>query len=188
MDLTLCPLKRDETMQPAIFLDRDGVINEVKTDRVKYVNHPDDLHLLPDVGEAIKLFNDAGWKVFVVTNQGGIGLGFMEEANVETIHRKMEDDLAGFGAWIEAVRCCPHKPHANCACRKPKPKMITDLAVEYDVDVTKSYMVGDRKPDIEAGRRAGTYTVLVGNSDKNDVEADFYFSDLLAFGKWLCEK
>lgn len=172
-------------MEKAIFLDRDGVINEVKTDRVKFVNQPDDLYLLEGVAEAIKRFNDAGWKVFVVTNQGGIGLGYMKEKALKAIHSKMKSDLAAFGATIDDIRYCPHKPHANCPCRKPKPQMIVDLAEKYEIDIVESYMVGDRKPDIEAGENAGTKTVLVGDRLKNDIGADLYFKDLLEFAKWV---
>lgn len=172
-------------MHKAIFLDRDGVINEVKTDKVTFVNQPDDFHLLDGVGEAVKRFNDAGWEVFVVTNQGGIGLRLMKEKALKAIHDKMKDDLEKFGATIDDIRYCPHKPHANCPCRKPKPQMITDLAEEHDIDITDSYMVGDREPDIEAGKKAGTRTVLVGERLKNDIGADLYFKNLYGFAQWL---
>lgn len=172
-------------MKKAIFLDRDGVINEVKTNRVKFVNQPEDFYLLVGVGRAIKMFNDAGWSVFVVTNQGGVGLGYMEEKSLKAIHQKMEDDLKQSGAKIDAIRYCPHKPYANCACRKPKPQMITDLADRYNVDVTESYMVGDREPDIEAGKKAGTQTVLIGDRLTDESGADLYFSDLHSFAEWL---
>src|SRR5699024_600254 len=175
---------RNDKMHKAIFLDRDGVINEVKTKRVTFVNNPDDFYLLDGVGEAIKRFNDNGWKVFVITNQGGIGLGYMEESSLKAIHAKMEDDLSAFGATIDDIHYCPHKPYANCPCRKPKPKMITDLAEEYEIDVAESYMVGDRRPDIEAGSQAGTQTVLVGDRSQHEVKADLYFKDLLSFAMW----
>ncbi|HLQ71493.1 MAG TPA: HAD family hydrolase [Bacillota bacterium] len=176
---------RGDVMNNAIFLDRDGVINEVKTSRVRFVNQPADFHLLPGVGQAIKMFNDAKWCVFVVTNQGGVGLGYMKETSLKAIHQKMEADLADAGAKVDAIRYCPHKPHANCACRKPKPQMITDLAVAHDVDVKASYMVGDREPDIEAGKKAGTQTVLVGDRLTHNIGSDWQFPDLLAFATWL---
>lgn len=172
-------------MESAIFLDRDGVINEVLTDRVKFVNKPKDFHLLRGVGEAIRQFNDAGLKVFVVTNQGGIGLGYMQQSALQAIHQKMKDDLAKFAAKIDDIAFCSHKPHAGCACRKPKPQMILDLAKKHDIELGKSYMVGDRKPDMEAGKLAGTKTVLVGNREKNSSGADIAFPDLLSFAKWL---
>lgn len=174
-------------MHKAIFLDRDGVVNEVKSKRVKFVNKPADLHLLGGVGEAIKKFNDADWKVFVVTNQGGVGLGYMKEKSLKAIHQKMQDDLALSGANIDEIRYCPHKPHEGCACRKPKPQMILDLAKSHNIDLNKSYMVGDRAPDIEAGKQAGTKTVLVGYRLEAEVKADQNFVNLLAFSKWLLD-
>jgi D-glycero-D-manno-heptose 1,7-bisphosphate phosphatase len=170
----------------AMFLDRDGVINEVLSDRVKFVNKPSDFYLLDGVGEAIKLFNDEGFKVFVVTNQGGVGLGYMKESALSEVHHKMVDDLAKFEAKIDDIAYCPHKPDANCACRKPKPQMLLDLAEKYNVDLTQSYMVGDREPDILAGKEAGVRTILVG--DRNETEdADMFFPDLLAVANWLAE-
>lgn len=172
-------------MQVGIFLDRDGVINEVLTKRVKFVNKPSDLYLLEGVGEAIKLFNDHGYKVFVVTNQGGIGLGYMKEEALKRVHQKMRKDLAEYEAKVDDIAYCPHKPKAGCACRKPRPQMLFDLAEKHQVDLEKSYMVGDRDPDIEAGREAGAKTVLVGSREETSNEADYRFHDLLAFAKWL---
>lgn len=171
-------------MKKAVFLDRDGVINEVLSDRVKFVNKPEQFHLLPGVGEAIKLFNDAGFPVFVVTNQGGIGLGYMTETQLQKIHDEMEKQLADSGAHIKDIAYCPHKPKANCSCRKPKPKMLTDLAEKHSVSLTESYMIGDRAPDIEAGKAAGTKTILVGK-DKEEADADYYFADLFDAAKWI---
>ncbi|MCP8615762.1 D-glycero-alpha-D-manno-heptose-1,7-bisphosphate 7-phosphatase [Salirhabdus salicampi] len=174
-------------MSKAMFLDRDGVINEVLTNRVKFVNKPKDFYFLDGVGEAIKLFNDSGYKVFVVTNQGGIGLGHMKESDLHKVHDKMREDLKEYGAVINDIAYCPHKPHANCPCRKPKPKMILDLAEKYDIDVKQSFMVGDREADILAGKRAGTKTVLIGNREEVNIEADAVFSDLLSVANWLSE-
>ncbi|MBB6454761.1 D-glycero-D-manno-heptose 1,7-bisphosphate phosphatase [Salirhabdus euzebyi] len=174
-------------MNIAMFLDRDGVVNEVLSERVKFVNKPTDFYLLDGVAEAIKLFNEEGFKVFIVTNQGGIGLGYMKESALQDVHKKMEEDLAKIGAYVDEVVYCPHKPHANCACRKPKPKMLFDLAAKYDIDLAQSYMVGDREPDIIAGREAGTRTILIGEREKDEVEADMYFPDLLSVANWLAE-
>lgn len=174
-------------MNRAVFLDRDGVINEVLSKRVKFVNTPQQFHLLKGVGPAIKQLNDAKFKVFVVTNQGGIGLGYMKEKILHAVHEKMEADLAVFGAKIDGIAYCAHKPHANCRCRKPKPQMLLDLAKEHEIDLSESYLVGDRKPDIEAGRGAGVYTILVGNRDET-VQADQYFADLQKAAKWIINR
>lgn len=170
-----------------MFLDRDGVINEVLSSRVKFVNKPDEFYLLDGVGVAIKQFKDAGFKVFVVTNQGGVGLGYMREDTLHAIHEKMIVDLSMYGASVDEITYCPHKPHANCICRKPNPQMILDLAEKYDINLSKSYMIGDRKPDIEAGMLAGTQTVLVGDREKS-TDASLHFSNLLSFSNWICLK
>lgn len=171
-------------MNKAVFLDRDGVINEVLSKRVKFVNRPEDFYLLDGVGEAIKKINDLDYKVFVVTNQGGVGLGYMDENSLQRIHDKMVNDLAKYGAKINDIAYCPHKPKEGCRCRKPEPEMLLQLAKKYDILLSESFMVGDRKQDIEAGLKAGTYTVLVGSRDEN-VKADYVFKDLFAFAEWL---
>ncbi|MFC2949081.1 D-glycero-alpha-D-manno-heptose-1,7-bisphosphate 7-phosphatase [Virgibacillus sediminis] len=172
-------------MSKGIFLDRDGVLNEVLTDRVQFVNSPEDFYLLPGVGEAIHLLNKAGFKVFVVTNQGGVGLGFMAKEALIEIHNKMQQDLHEYGAVIDDIAYCPHKPHANCACRKPKPQMILDLAEKHQVDIKESFMAGDREPDIQAGKKAGVRTILIGDGILDGVDADYVFPDLLSAAKWL---
>lgn len=171
-------------MKKGVFLDRDGVVNEVLSDRVKFVNQPDDFYLLNGVGEAIQYLNEDGYGVFVVTNQGGVGLGYMMEKELHDVHQKMKDDLAHFGAFIDDIMYCPHKPNAGCPCRKPNPQMIVDLAKKHAIDLKSSYMVGDRAPDIEAGDRAGVTTVLVGSREEQS-HPDLTFPDLLSFSKWL---
>jgi D-glycero-D-manno-heptose 1,7-bisphosphate phosphatase len=157
--------------QRAVFLDRDGVIN----DHIRYVNTPDDLILFPGAGKALKRLRDANFRVFVVTNQGGVGLGYMTEENLHAVHQKMKEELAREGAVIDEIVYCPHKPREGCACRKPSPTMIIDLANRYGIDVTQSFMVGDRETDIEAGIKAGTKTVLIG---KGPSQADYVVPDL----------
>jgi len=174
-------------LDKAIFLDRDGVINEVLSSRVKFVNKPEDFYLLDGVGEAVKILNEMNYKVLVVTNQGGIGLGYMKESALEHIHDKMKIDLAKFGAEIDDIAYCPHKPKAGCRCRKPKPEMIYDLAQKHQITLKKSYMVGDREPDIEAGKSAGITTVIVGKRYKK-IEADLSFPNLRMFANWLQTK
>jgi D-glycero-D-manno-heptose 1,7-bisphosphate phosphatase len=173
-------------LKSGIFLDRDGVINEVLSKRVKFVNKPSDLYLLPKVGEAIKKLNDAGYPVFVVTNQGGVGLGFMTEKSLKAIHKKLEEDLQAFGASVIEIAYCAHKPNEGCECRKPGSKMITDLAEKYEIELKSSYMIGDRDVDILAGKAAGTRTILVGN--ENTDLADQRFENLYDAAVWITEK
>lgn len=169
-------------LKKAVFLDRDGVINEVLTDRVKFVNRPDQLYFLPGVEEAIKHLNMYFDYVFVVTNQGGVGLGYMKEKQLQKIHDHMVNELAKKGASIHEVAYCPHKPKAGCECRKPNSKMILVLAEKYNVDLEKSYMVGDTDTDIQAGKKAGTKAIFIG---KSDPLADAVCSNLKEAAQWI---
>ena len=166
----------------AVFLDRDGVINEVLTKRVKFVNNPKQLYFLPGVEEAIKSLNEYFDYVFVVTNQGGIGLGYMKEKQLHKIHDYMIVELEKKGATIHEVAYCPHKPKAGCECRKPNSKMILDLGEKYNIDLEKSYMVGDTDTDIIAGKKAGTKTVFLG---KRDPLADAVCPNLKEAAQWI---
>lgn len=171
-------------MKTAVFLDRDGVINEVLTNRVKFVNKPKDLYFLPNVPEAIQKLNEHFDYIFVVTNQGGVGLGFMKETGLQKVHDHMVNELKKKGVIIHDVAYCPHKPKAGCACRKPGSKMIEDLALKYNVDLSKSYMVGDTDTDIQAGKKAGTKAIYIGESDPL---ADAVVPDLLRAAEWIIQ-
>ncbi|WP_301110185.1 HAD family hydrolase [Sporosarcina sp.] len=169
-------------MKKAVFLDRDGVINEVLTDRVKFVNRPNQLYFLPNTAKAIRLLNEVFDYVFVVTNQGGVGLGFMKESQLQDIHKHMIDELLKEGAVIHEAVYCPHKPKSGCACRKPNSKLLEDLAKKYHVELSSSYMVGDTDTDIIAGKKAGTRTVFIGESDEI---ADAVRPDLFRAAEWI---
>jgi D-glycero-D-manno-heptose 1,7-bisphosphate phosphatase len=171
-------------MKRAVFLDRDGVINEVLTNRVKFVNKPHELYFLPGVPEAIKKLNVFFDFIFVVTNQGGIGLGFMKESQLIKIHDHMIAELKKEGAIIHDVVYCPHKPKSGCDCRKPHSKLIEDLGKKYDINLSQSYMVGDTDTDIIAGKKAGTKGVFLGESDSL---ADAVFPDLISAVDWIIE-
>lgn len=171
-----------DRLKRAVFLDRDGVINEVLTKRVKFVNEPKQFYFLPGAEEAIKSLNDHFDYVFVVTNQGGIGLGYMKEKQLQKVHDHMVAELKKKGATIHEVAYCPHKPKAGCECRKPNSKMILDLGEKYNIDLEKSYMVGDTDTDIQAGKKAGTKAVYIGDSDPL---ADAVFPDLKEAAQWI---
>jgi D-glycero-D-manno-heptose 1,7-bisphosphate phosphatase len=150
--------------RPAIFLDRDGVI----IDDVNYLAMPHQVRFVPGSAEAIAALNRAGWPVVVVTNQAGVGRGYFSEAAVASVHRYIARELAAFDAVIEAFYYCPHHPEAEidgyrvaCACRKPNPGMLHRAAEELGIDLERSWMIGDRISDLEAGAAAGTRTILV---------------------------
>ncbi|WP_421378598.1 D-glycero-alpha-D-manno-heptose-1,7-bisphosphate 7-phosphatase [Bacillus salacetis] len=172
-------------MKKAVFLDRDGVINEVLSKRVKFVNKPSDIHYLKKVPKAIKMLNGKGFKVFVVTNQGGVGLGYLTEAGLDKIHEKMKQDIENEGGFVEEFASCIHKPHEGCECRKPEAGMILSLANKHGIDLSQSYMIGDREPDIEAGKKAGCSTILIGDDDPENL-ADRHFPSLYEAAIYLC--
>ncbi|WP_078381323.1 D-glycero-alpha-D-manno-heptose-1,7-bisphosphate 7-phosphatase [Sutcliffiella halmapala] len=169
-------------MYQGVFLDRDGVINEVLSERVKFVNKPSDFYFLPGAKEGIRILTEVGYKIFVVTNQGGVGLGFMKHSALENVHQFMVGEIKAAGGKIEEVAACIHKPNEGCICRKPGPKMLGDLAIKYQIDLASSYMVGDRDVDILAGKAAGTKTIFIGSS-MND--AYINFPSLLEAAIWL---
>lgn len=147
-------------MKKAVFLDRDGVIN----DNTVHVNRPADLKLYPWTTSAIRKLKEAGFLVFVVTNQGGIEMGYFTEKDLHDIHEHLTNLLATDNANVEEIAYCPHFNHP-CECRKPKPGMLLTLAQKYEIDLANSWMVGDFPTDIQAGNAAGCHTVKIGQPD-----------------------
>lgn len=146
-------------MKKAVFLDRDGVIN----DNTVHVNQPDDLILYPWSTASVRRLKEAGYLVFVVTNQGGIEMGYFTSADLDAIHARLEEILKEDNTGVDEITHCPHF-HQACDCRKPKPGMILRLAEKYHVDLTHSWMVGDFETDVQAGNAAGCRTVKIGKS------------------------
>lgn len=141
----------------ACFLDRDGVINE----EAGYIRSPEQLKAFPFAGEAIKLLNEKGIKAIVVTNQSGIGRGYFDQKILDEIHRKLRRELAKEGAFLDAIYYCPHHPGDGCHCRKPKTGLFLKAAMDFNLDLGQCYTIGDKLTDLEAGREAGTKTILV---------------------------
>ena len=166
-------------MKPAVFLDRDGVINYVVMR--DGLPHPpasaDSLEFLPGVAEAIGILRTAGFHVIVVTNQPDVATGVQQRQNVEAIHEKMLQALP-----IDGLKVCYHVDEDGCSCRKPKPGMLLEAATESSLDLHQSYMIGDRWRDIEAGRAAGCKTVLIDYNypEKQAESPDMVASSLLA--------
>lgn len=140
-------------MNKAFFLDRDGVVNY----DVRYCHEPEKIELKPGFAEGLALMHKAGFLAIVITNQGGIALGMYEASAVHSCHEKIQSLLAPYGEKIDGFYFCPHhsKVTGECSCRKPHPGMIFKAARDFDIDITRSYMVGDRISDLEAGRNAG---------------------------------
>ena len=148
-----------ETRLPrrAVFLDRDGTISE----EMGYVNHIDRFRIFPYAAEAIRRLNRAEIPVIVVTNQSGIARNIFPESLVHEVHQKMIAELAAGGARIDAIYFCPHKSEDACECRKPHPGLLERAAREHALDLTASWVVGDRYADLEMGHAAGTRGILV---------------------------
>jgi len=152
-------------MSKAVFLDRDGVINR-KPPEGDYVTRWEDFHVLPGVVEGVALLNRAGFAVIVVTNQRCIAKGLMTMAELENMHRRMTELLAGAGAIIDGTFYCPHEIEPVCECRKPAPGMLLNAARLHRIDLSASWMIGDSDIDIEAGKNAGCKTVRLVAGDE----------------------
>ena len=184
----------------AVFLDRDGTLNE----EVGYVNHVERFYLLPRVGQAIRLLNQHEWKAVVITNQSGVARGYFPEFLVHQVHRKMKELLKKEGAHLDGIYYCPHHPdigsppyRQKCQCRKPATGLIEEAVRELDLDPSRSYVVGDRGADIEFARRAGAKAILVltgygrgeweYSSAQWKVKPDYVAQDLLEAVEWILQ-
>ena len=145
-------------MNKAVFLDRDGVINRKLED--DYVKIWEDFHFLQGVKEAVRILNEKGYLVIVVTNQRGIARGLMTESDLEGIHRRMREEFQKYRAHIDDIFYCPHDISDNCACRKPQAGMLIEAQEKWDIDFSQSYIIGDSQSDIEAGQRVGCRGIL----------------------------
>lgn len=159
----------------AAFFDRDGVLNE----DVGFAHRPDQIAWMPGAREAVKRLNDAGFLVFVVTNQGGVARGLYSEEHVRTLHRWMQEELRAVGAHVDDFYHCPHHPdhgeppyRTDCRCRKPEPGMLLQAMAEWPVEPQGSFLIGDRETDVQAAQRAGIEGMLYRGGDLDALVAD----------------
>jgi len=146
----------------ALFLDRDGVINE----DVGYAYLPEQINFMPGIFEIARRAHHNNELIIIVTNQSGIGRGFYSELQFHDVMEWMLTRFADEGAPITAYYYCPHRPEEGCACRKPKPGMMLKAAEEWNVDLSQSRLIGDKETDIQAGRAAGippSNTIIFGH-------------------------
>lgn len=184
--------------QPAVFLDRDGTINE----QMGYINHISRFILLPGVARAIRQLNDLHIPVIVVTNQSGLARGYFPASLLDEVHEKMHRLLAKEGAHIDGLYICPHHPEAKvdefrqaCICRKPLPGLLEQAAREMHIDLGRSFMVGDRWSDLRCAVRVGATPILVltgyGRGDyqyigpAQEIQPVFIADDLQAAVTWI---
>jgi len=158
-DLTpTLPYSPTPPLRPAVFLDRDGVLNRDSDD---FIKTPDELELLPGAAESVARLNAAGYLCIVITNQSGIARGLFPESALEPLHDKLRAEMAAGGARIDAIYYCPHGPEDGCDCRKPATGMVLQAAREHGIDIAASWLVGDRPGDIACGAATGTRSILV---------------------------
>jgi D,D-heptose 1,7-bisphosphate phosphatase len=188
----------EEIMNRGVFLDRDGVINEL----IYYAEHgvvdspftDEQFRLIPGVCEAINEFHELGFKVIIVSNQPGMAKGYVSQETFEKIRERMNHDLAKEGASCDSEYYCFHHPEArvarlkaNCGCRKPKPGLLLQAARDLNIDLHQSWMIGDGLTDMQAGKSAGCHTILLGKMkcelchlmDEQDARPDFVAANLL---------
>ena len=183
-------------MRVAVFLDRDGTINE----EMGYINHIDRFVLLPGAVAAIRSINESDLKAVVVTNQSGVARGYFPKELIDHVHQKMSGLLEEGGAFLDGIYTCTHAPpnkgeSGGCGCRKPRIGLMKQAAQELNLDLEKSYVVGDRFKDVEMARNAGAKAILVltgyGKGEleflgpSSRVQADFVAKDLAEAVKWI---
>lgn len=168
-----------------IILDRDGVINE---ERSEYILHAGQWHPIISSMEAIARLNQGGWTVVVATNQSAIGRGWMTEEDLAEIHKKLHQCCQAYKATIDHIFHCPHEPAANCQCRKPKPGLLHNIAKTYGCNLKEICMVGDTENDVLAAEQAGCSPILVRSGKPIPTRLSYIptYADLSAFvDVWL---
>lgn len=171
-------------LRPAVFLDRDGVLNavELRDGRPLPPSSLETFSLLPDVVEACQQLRDAGYVLVVVTNQPDLSRGQQTHDVVEAMNAALMREVD-----VDELRMCPHDDSDGCSCRKPQPGLLLSAASDHGLDLGRSFMVGDRWKDVEAGRRAGCGTVLVGRgyNESQAIAPDKVVTTLLEAAQWI---
>lgn len=168
-----------KTKKPAVFLDRDGVLIVEKD----FLISRDDIEFFPRTFESLKSLNNGFLKI-VVSNQSGIARGYFTQEDVEKLNDIISHKLADKGIVIDAWYFCPHGPEDDCGCRKPRPGMLLEAAKKMNIDLNRSWMIGDKTSDIVAGKASGAKTVLVktgyGGAEPGarDIHPDFTAADI----------
>ena len=144
-----------------VFVDRDGVINQERSDYVKSIS---ELEIYPNVAKNIKLLKDAGFLVIVITNQSAVNRGIVTHEMINQIHNSIQDHLKKYGTFLDGFYYCPHTPNENCNCRKPKPGLLQQAILELNIDLNSSWMIGDSDSDIEAADSIGCKAIKINDN------------------------
>ena len=147
-------------MLPAIFLDRDGVINEERKDYVKNLN---EFKIFSGVAEAIDLLRKKNFLIIIITNQSAINRKLLDTSTLENIHKSFQEYLKSNNTFIDAFYYCPHRPDENCICRKPKPGLLIKAIQDFKINPKESWMIGDSNSDLESGRLVGCNVMKINN-------------------------
>jgi len=194
------PKASRETGRPAVFLDRDGVVNPMvpskKTGEPDSPHSREEVSIFPGVAESIRSLQASGFRVFLASNQPSVARGKCAFADLEIVHARIVELLARAGAKLDGVYYCHHDPKGvvpelalPCECRKPAPGMLLRAAREHGIRLDLSFMVGDREKDVECGRRAGCRTILANASAKESrALADHEAKDLASATLWILEQ
>ena len=175
---------KEDFLNRAIFLDRDGVINE---DRVDYIKSWEEFRFIKGVRQALKKIHQAGIPVVVITNQSVIGRGLVTEGGLSVIHDRMCQAVQKSGGRITKIYYCPHYPNDHCRCRKPRIGMLKKAAKELDLDLKKCLFIGDSLKDIQAGNRAGCRTVLVQTGQGGESLKKILTGKTRIRPDWVCD-
>ena len=159
-------------MNKAIFLDRDGVLNKERKDYVKTVQ---ELELFANIETCISKIKKNSFLAIVITDQSAVNRGLTSLKNINVIHDYIQNYLKKFNTKIDAFYYCPHQPNENCDCRKPKIKLIEQAALDFKIDLSKSWMIGDHQKDFDAGKTAGCKSIKISHSSELDIVLDKIF-------------
>ncbi|WP_413204467.1 D-glycero-beta-D-manno-heptose 1,7-bisphosphate 7-phosphatase [Rhodospirillum sp. A1_3_36] len=157
-----------EVLRRAVLLDRDGTIN-VDT---HYLSRPEQLELLPGAAEGLRMMRDLGFALIVVTNQSGIARGYFSEDDLKDIHARFRAILADEGITLDGIYYCPHGTEDGCICRKPGRGMVDQALADIDFDPARSFMIGDKRVDLDLGRAVGAEPILVRTGSGSGVESE----------------
>jgi len=178
-----------KALRPGILIDRDGTLIEDRD----YLADPAGVQLFPGVAEAVAAVNRAGVPIALVSNQSGIGRGYFTEDDLAAVEGRVQALLAAAGGHLDGLYHCPHAPEAGCGCRKPAPAMAIEAARDLGLDLPRSFVIGDKRADVELGRAVDASAILVRTgygreAEANGLAADRVFDDLTAALVWVLQR